>query len=113
MLEYGPEKRIAVVMHGGVSLAIYMGGVAQELLTAINDPAALARLFKQGRVCNLDLDGLRQVDNAGRGAVILEQITRAWALKAKFPFPAFLRYGVLLLAMIGQVAIARSIARTM
>jgi len=34
-LEYVAEKRVAVVMYGGVSLAIYMGGVAQELLNVV------------------------------------------------------------------------------
>jgi patatin-related protein len=34
-IEYVAEKRIAVVMYGGVSLAIYMGGVAQELLNVV------------------------------------------------------------------------------
>jgi hypothetical protein len=29
------EVRFAVVMYGGVSLAIYMNGIAQELLTLV------------------------------------------------------------------------------
>ena len=34
-MEVGQEVRFAVVMFGGVSLAIYMNGVAQELLTLV------------------------------------------------------------------------------
>ncbi len=30
-IDFREEKRFAVVMYGGVSLAIYMNGVAQEL----------------------------------------------------------------------------------
>src|SRR5215467_7316409 len=42
------EYRVAVVMYGGISLAIYMNGIAQELLSLVrstavedrNDPAS-------------------------------------------------------------------------
>ena len=37
--EYSNEQRIAVVMYGGVSLAIYIGGVAKELLGIVRASA--------------------------------------------------------------------------
>jgi hypothetical protein len=37
----GQEVRFAVVMYGGVSLAIYMNGAAQELLRAVRGTADL------------------------------------------------------------------------
>ena len=38
--EYKQEVRFAVVMYGGVSLAIYINGVAQELLKLVRSTAA-------------------------------------------------------------------------
>src|SRR6185312_10264617 len=38
--EYTQEVRFAVVMYGGVSLAIYINGVAQELLRLVRSTAA-------------------------------------------------------------------------
>ena len=40
MLEIRKEIRFAVVMYGGVSLAIYINGVAQELLKMVRATAA-------------------------------------------------------------------------
>ena len=37
--EYRDEKRFAVVMYGGVSLAIYINGVAQELYRMVRSTA--------------------------------------------------------------------------
>src|SRR6188474_2329852 len=39
--EYTQEVRFAVVMYGGVSLAIYINGVAQELLRMVRSTSAL------------------------------------------------------------------------
>ena len=36
---FGREIRLAVVMYGGVSLAIYINGVAQELLALVRATA--------------------------------------------------------------------------
>ncbi|MFL5312809.1 MAG: patatin-like protein, partial [Myxococcales bacterium] len=41
--EYDSEKRLAVVMYGGVSLAIYIGGVAKELLNVVRATAPSPR----------------------------------------------------------------------
>src|ERR1051325_3066943 len=38
--EYVKEVRFAVVMYGGVSLAIYINGIAQELLRLVRATAA-------------------------------------------------------------------------
>jgi patatin-related protein len=39
-IQYDQEIRFAVVMYGGVSLAIYMNGIAQELLSLVQSTAA-------------------------------------------------------------------------
>jgi hypothetical protein len=39
-IDFTQETRFAVVMYGGVSLAIYMNGVAQELLKLVRATAA-------------------------------------------------------------------------
>ena len=39
--QYEQEIRFAVVLYGGVSLAIYMNGVAQELLRMVRGTAPL------------------------------------------------------------------------
>src|SRR6185436_15853932 len=46
--DYTKEVRFAVVMYGGVSLAIYINGVAQELFRMIRSTAE-----------NVELDGIR------------------------------------------------------
>src|SRR4029077_20307292 len=38
-VKYESEKRLAVVMYGGVPLAIYIGGVAKELLSVVRATA--------------------------------------------------------------------------
>lgn len=38
-VSYDSEQRLAVVMYGGVSLAIYIGGIARELLGAVRATA--------------------------------------------------------------------------
>jgi len=38
--DYAQEVRIAVVMYGGVSLAIYINGIAQELLRLVRATSA-------------------------------------------------------------------------
>ena len=52
-LNYTKEVRFAVVMYGGVSLAIYINGVAQELLRLVRstaDPSADAKLSSSEKV---------------------------------------------------------------
>ena len=83
-----------------------------EVMEVIRDKSKLCELFKAGKGYSLGLDRAQQVRSAGRAGIILEKILRGWALKAKFPFPAVLRWGVLLLAMMGQVAIPRTLQRT-
>src|SRR5215813_9958796 len=39
-VDYTKEVRFAVVMYGGVSLAIYINGIAQELLRLVRSTAA-------------------------------------------------------------------------
>src|SRR2546427_12825462 len=40
-IDYPSETRFAVVMYGGVSLAIYINGIAQELLHMVKATAAV------------------------------------------------------------------------
>src|SRR5215207_2571161 len=47
--EYTQEVRFAIVMYGGVSLAIYINGIAQELLSLVRSTSKAAR----------DKDGIR------------------------------------------------------
>ena len=39
-VEYTQEVRFAIVMYGGVSLAIYINGIAQEMLSMVRATAA-------------------------------------------------------------------------
>jgi patatin-related protein len=84
----------------------------QEAMQAIQDKQKLCALFKEGKGFDLGLDRAKQVSNAGRAGIILERILRGWAQKANFPFPRILRWGVLLFAMLGQIAIPRSLRQT-
>ena len=49
--EYTHEVRFAIVMYGGVSLAIYINGVAQELLSLVRATAAAGKDKDGNRVC--------------------------------------------------------------
>jgi uncharacterized protein DUF3376 len=83
--------------------------VKQQALEVLADKAQLLDLFKRGKAYDLAFDGATQVRSAGRAGVVAERIVRSWALKARFPFPAVIRWGVLLVAMLGQIAIPRSL----
>src|SRR2546423_12542614 len=43
-VDYTQEVRFAIVMYGGISLAIYINGVAQELLHVVRATAPATRL---------------------------------------------------------------------
>jgi hypothetical protein len=60
-------------------------------------------------VYDLEVDGVQQLGSAGRAGVILEQITRSWALRHKLSLPRFITYGVLALSTLAQIAIPRSL----
>jgi patatin-related protein len=49
--EYTQEVRFAIVMYGGVSLAIYINGIAQELLSLVRSTAEAGRDKDGNRVC--------------------------------------------------------------
>ncbi|HEX6715699.1 MAG TPA: patatin-like protein [Pyrinomonadaceae bacterium] len=49
--EYTQEIRFAIVMYGGVSLAIYINGIAQELLSLVRSTAQAGRDKDGTRVC--------------------------------------------------------------
>lgn len=49
--EYTQEVRFAIVMYGGVSLAIYINGIAQELLRLVRSTAQVARDENGSAVC--------------------------------------------------------------
>ena len=55
-LDYKKEIRFAVVMYGGVSLAIYINGVAQELLRMVKATAPSAE----------DVNVARNLDECGK-----------------------------------------------
>ena len=48
--EYTQEVRFAIVMYGGVSLAIYINGIAQELLRLVRSTAEAGKLKDGKRV---------------------------------------------------------------
>jgi hypothetical protein len=50
--DYTQEVRFAIVMYGGVSLAIYINGIAQELLRLVRSTA---------KTSNVDLKGTERV----------------------------------------------------
>jgi patatin-related protein len=97
------EVRFGVVMYGGVSLAIYINGVAQELFqlslaTAQNTapgsehlllepaPAGTAAVYRQlARLLSLPAQHLREVDRALRaGAQALPLLQQAGPIRLKF-----------------------------
>src|SRR5215217_4952740 len=49
--EYTQEVRLAIVMYGGVSLAIYINGIAQELLSLVRSTSKAGRDKDGKRVC--------------------------------------------------------------
>ena len=49
--EYTSEVRFAIVMYGGVSLAIYINGIAQELLRLVRSTAQAAKDENDSRSC--------------------------------------------------------------
>lgn len=57
--EYTQEVRFAIVMYGGVSLAIYINGITQELLRLVRSTAQSGKLKDGTRVC---LSGSRTDD---------------------------------------------------
>src|SRR5215470_14503487 len=61
--EYVKEVRFAVVMYGGVSLAIYINGIAQELLRMVRSTSALQADGSANRtpVPEQDLQGTERV----------------------------------------------------
>ncbi|HEV2762449.1 MAG TPA: hypothetical protein VGV38_05580, partial [Pyrinomonadaceae bacterium] len=55
------EVRFAVVMYGGVSLAIYMNGVAQEMLRLVRATAPAERDSRRLKLKNSELTGTEAV----------------------------------------------------
>jgi patatin-related protein len=79
----------------------------------LNDCAALTASFKEGTVgYDMTLDRTKQVRSAGRAGVVVEQILRSGAVKAKKPFPGVIRWGMLGAMLLTQIAIPRSFHRT-
>src|SRR2546421_9990791 len=60
---FSPERevRFAVVMYGGVSLAIYINGVAQELLRMVRATARKNESSKEALLANEELSGSERV----------------------------------------------------
>lgn len=55
------EVRFAVVMYGGVSLAIYINGIAQELLNLVRATAPKARRSNKALLSEKELTGASKV----------------------------------------------------
>ena len=83
-----------------------------EILKVLDDKAGLLDLFQTGDAYDLGLDTAAQVDSMGRAGIIVEKMVRGWAQKREVKLPGVVRWGVLGLAMLGNVAIPRSLART-
>lgn len=62
-VDFQQEVRLAVVMYGGISLAIYMNGIAQELLSLVRSTAA------EGNVSTATRFRYKETDLAGTGPV--------------------------------------------
>jgi patatin-related protein len=79
----------------------------------INDPATLCGAFKTGSIgYDLDIDRAKQVRSAGRAGVVIEQMLRSAAVKARFDLPGFFRWSALGAMVLTQIAIPRSFHRT-
>jgi patatin-related protein len=61
------EYRFAVVMYGGISLAVYMNGIAQELLSLVRSTALENRKDDQSRM----LDDLKSTEAIYRDLAVL------------------------------------------
>jgi patatin-related protein len=81
-------------------------------VAAVLKQQELPALLADGKVFDLEVDRAKQVRSAGRAGVILEQILRSGAVKAKLPFPGVLRWGALGGMVLTQIAIPRSFHRT-
>jgi hypothetical protein len=57
VINYGQEVRFAVVMYGGISLAIYMNGVAQEMLRLVRATAPAGKNSGSVKFPNAELKG--------------------------------------------------------
>jgi hypothetical protein len=88
-------------------------GVKQTALDKLDDSAALLETFKKGEVYDLSIRPVEQLNSAGRAGVILEKITRSWAVERNVPMPRLIRFGVLLLAMLANMAVPRSLPRVL
>jgi len=84
----------------------------EQALRIIGDKKKLCALFKDGHGYDLDLDRARQVTSVGRAGVIVEQILRGWAMSKNVVPPRIFRWGVVLFAMLGQIAVPRTLQRT-
>ena len=60
--DYTQEVRFAIVMYGGVSLAIYINGITQELLRLVRSTAEAGKLKKGTEVTRVTLSGSRNDD---------------------------------------------------
>ncbi len=83
-----------------------------QILAVLDDKPKLLQFFRDGAAYDLGLDRAHQVDSMGRAGVIIEKMMRSWAQEKDVPLPKFVRWGVWALATLGQVAIPRSIPRT-
>src|SRR5205085_5461284 len=72
----------------------------------------LPELLTAGKVYDLGIDRAKQVRSVGRAGVIVEQMLRSVALKAKKPLPRVVRWGALGAMVMTQIAIPRSFHRT-
>lgn len=91
---YAPEReiRLAVVMYGGVSLAIYMYGVAQELLNLVkatapaepgsSDPGGLAFAEDETTPCT---EGSRDSWDAQATAPVRCECASSWISSREAP----------------------------
>ena len=71
--EYTQEVRFAIVMYGGVSLAIYINGIAQELLRLVRSTGESGKLKDGTRVT---LSGSRTSPNDPLGLRPTERVYR-------------------------------------
>lgn len=85
----------------------------ERAVRAVVTREKLPALLAEGKVYGVDeLDRAKQLRSAGRAGVIIEQILRESAVRAKWPFPAAFRWAAYATMVLTQIAIPRSFHQT-
>ena len=109
------QRRIAssrTVKSGGGDLEPGAQRRVDHAIGAVVNAEQLPAFFASGTAYDSRVDRGKQLLNAGRAGVIVEQILRGSALRARLPFPGILHWVAFFGITMAQIAIPRSFHRT-